>query len=140
MAITKDDQLAALMASVPTRAVTGPESPTRVDIPAASVAPVLRPSSQDIRASVPELVDLGTRIARIESLLDDSRIERMRRQARDEVEAERRKLMSEEAERQRHESERKARDVGRWVAITTALLTTLGTVAVQVFNAAQGAK
>lgn len=139
MAPTKED-VAAIVASVPVRSVSGPETPTRVDIPQHLSAHVVHPSSQEIRASVPELVELGARIARIEGLLDESAKERLIRKGRDEGEAERRKLLADEEERRRVEADRKAKTLGQYVAITTALLTTLGSIAVQLFNAAQAGK
>ena len=134
------EDLAALAASVPVRSVTGPDTPTRIDMPQQGALPLVRPSSQEIRASVPELVELGARIARIENLLDESAKERLIRKGRDEGEAERRKLLADEDERRRIEADRKAKTLGQYVAITTALLTTLGSIAVQLFNAAQAGK
>lgn len=137
---TPKDDLAALIASVPVRSVSGPESPTRVDLQAQDPVQVVRPSSQEIRASVPELSEMAAKVARMEAMLDESAKERIRRQARDEFDAERRKMMAEESERQRIESERKLKTLAQYVAITTALLTTLSGIAVQMFNAYQAGK
>lgn len=131
------EDIAALAASVPTRTVVPADTPTRVDLPAVDHGPVMRPSSQEIRAALPEVVALVSRmdeqdrrLARIEAMMGEAATERIRRQAKEELERDLKAM-------QKAEDERRAKNVGRWIAVTTALLTTLGGIIVQIVQAAK---